>query len=475
MFEKKDFLIGFAPTRRNVFSREDALKYKLIIKQKIQNLGYKIIDIEDCASDGLLLNDYDAENTIKKFKEKNVDAVFSPHCNFGTESAVSKVAADVGKPFLLWGPRDEAPLENGVRLRDTQCGLFATSKVLQRFGVPFTYIINSRIEDQVFKRGFENFTRAANIVKVFRKIKIGQVGVRPADFWTVIYNEGELLEKFGIEIVPFNLEEIISKAKKILENPDDEFKKVYEYITKNMKVEIDDDSLSKIVSIKIVMQNLAQEYKINAFALQCWTTLQTIFGILPCLSNALMSDDKIPVICETDVHGAVSALIAQAATFNETSIFFADLTIRNPNDDNSELLWHCGPFPYSLRKEGEGGSVGCHYVLDGAPPGNCNWEIKGGDVSIVRFEGVNGKYYLFCSEARGIDGPKMKGTYLWVKVRDWSIWEERLIIGPYIHHVAGIHGKLTPILYEASKYMNGVHFDCVEPNIDEIRNWLACR
>lgn len=347
--------------------------------------------------------------------------------------------------------------------------------MLQRFGVPFTYIINSRLEDEVFKRGFENFIRAANVVKIFKKIKIGQIGVRPPAFWTVIYNEGELLEKFGIEIVPFNLEEVISMAKNILKKPDDEFIKVYNFVTANINIEIDKDSLKKIISLKTSMKKIAIEMGINVFVIQCWTTLQTMFGILPCFANSLMFDDKIPVVCESDIHGAISALIGQAATFNENPVFFADLTIRNPEDDNSELLWHCGSFPYSLSKEKNKCSVGYHYILEGSPAGNCNWEIKGGDVSIIRFDGVNGNYSLFTSEAKGTEGPKTKGTYLWIKVKEWSKWEEHLIMGPYIHHVAAIHGKLTPILYEASKYMNGIHFDSVEPNIDDIKNWLSCR
>ena len=40
-------------------------------------------------------------------------------------------------------------MRNGVRLRDTQCGLFATGKVLRRFGVPFTYLTNCRLNGQV--------------------------------------------------------------------------------------------------------------------------------------------------------------------------------------------------------------------------------------------------------------------------------------------------------------------------------------
>jgi hypothetical protein len=188
-----------------------------------------------------------------------------------------------------------------------------------------------------------------------------------------------------------------------------------------------------------------------------------------------MFDEKIPVVCETDINGAISALIAQAANFNERSVFFADLTVRHPEDDNAELLWHCGPFPFSLKKSGAEARVGCHIILGGAPPGICDWEIEGGDVSIVRFDGVGGKYSLFAGEARGTTGPKTIGTYLWIKVRDWSRWEEKLISGPYIHHVAGVHGRIAAVLYEASKYMKGVCFDPCEPDTDEIRNWLAGR
>ena len=36
-----------------------------------------------------------------------------------------------------------------MRLRDTQCGLFATGKVLRRFGVPFTHLTNCRLNGQV--------------------------------------------------------------------------------------------------------------------------------------------------------------------------------------------------------------------------------------------------------------------------------------------------------------------------------------
>ncbi len=179
----KKFKLGYAPTRRFVFSAEDAFKYKVQIREKIESFGLDIdiVDLEGLNSEGLLYDDHiNADAIIERFKEEKVDAVFFPHCNFGTEDTVARVGKALGKPVLLWGPRDESPLEDGMRLRDTQCGLFATGKVLRRFNVPFTYVTNSRVNDPVFERGFTNFIAAANVVRQMRNLRILQIGPRPA-------------------------------------------------------------------------------------------------------------------------------------------------------------------------------------------------------------------------------------------------------------------------------------------------------
>lgn len=475
MSQRQEFILGYAPTRRNVFSREDALKYKKLILEKIKKFNINIVDIDDINDEGLLLTDEDISKAVKKFKDKRVDAVFTPHCNFGTENAVANVGKELSKPLLLWGPRDEMPLPDGSRLRDTQCGLFATSKILQRLGVKYTYIVNSRIDDEIFNRGFENFIRAANVIKKFKKIRIGQIGVRPAGFWTVICNEGELLEKFGVEIVPFNLIDVINMVKALVLKPTDELTRTVKYVKENMNVKIQEEALIKISGLAVVIEQISASYKIDAFALQCWNSLQENMGIMPCLAHSILFDRGIPVACETDINGAITSVIASAASFGEKPLFFADLTIRNPEDDNSELLWHCGPFPFSLKKEGTIGCVDTHFILDDHPPGTCNWEIKGGDVSIVRFDGLNGDYSIFVGHAEGIDGPKTKGTYLWVRVKDWIKWEEKLINGPYIHHVVGLHDKIAPVIFEASKYMLGIKTELVEPDEDAIKKWLVVK
>jgi hypothetical protein len=57
-------------------------------------------------------------------------------------------------------------------------------------------------------------------------------------------------------------------------------------------------------------------------------------------------------------------------------------------------------------------------------------------------------------------------------VPDWPLWEERIIRGPYIHHVAAVHGKYAPALYEATRYIPGLQPDPVQPTGEQIGAYL---
>lgn len=210
-------ILGFAPTRRSIFSAPDAVKYADMTREKLRQLKVAFVDIEDIAEDGLLHDDGDRIRIAEKFKAEKVDGIFFPHGNFGTEYEVARLAKELNVPVLLWGPRDERPDENGIRLRDSQCGLFATGKVLRRFGVPFTYMTNCRLEDPQFSRGILDFLAVCNVVKAFRRTRILQIGPRPFDFWSTMCNEGELLEKFGIQLSPIPLPELTAEIKKARE------------------------------------------------------------------------------------------------------------------------------------------------------------------------------------------------------------------------------------------------------------------
>ncbi|GHU86805.1 fucose isomerase [Spirochaetia bacterium] len=457
--------LGYAPTRRSIFSAPDAVKYRLLTRDRLKELGVDFVDIDDINAEGLLYADTDLPAIIKKFKDAGVDGLFIPHCNFGTEYVAARLAKEMGLPVLIWGPRDEAPDENGVRLRDSQCGLFATGKVLRRFQVPFTYMTNCRLGDPEFKQGLDTFLRVCNVVKVFRHIRVLQISTRPFDFLTTMCNEGELLERFNIQLAPVPMTEL-TQAVKAAEGST-ETAETIAFIKKNMDIQIDEAALNKVAALKIAMKNLALKYDCNAIAIQCWNALQTEIGIMPCAANSLLTGEGLPVVCETDIHGAITSLLIQAAGMGEEAVMFADWTVRHPDNKNGELLQHCGPWP--LQQARTKPVLG--FPLAFKHPGSVSAEAKHGELTISRFDGDNGEYRLLMGNAKGIDGPFTMGTYLWIEVENWKRLEAKLVEGPYIHHCTAIHSNVVPVLYEACKYM-GVIPDLYDNNEEQVKAWL---
>ena len=392
--------------------------------------------------------------------------MFLPHCNFGTEYECARLAKDLNVPVLLWGPLDERPDENGVRLRDSQCGLFATGKVLRRFRVPFTYMTNCRLNDPVFERGVKDFLAVCNTVKVFRNTRILQISTRPFDFWSTMCNEGELLERFNIQLSPIPMTELMDAIRMAKSDMQDKIAETVAYLKEKTEVKIKENELASVAALKVAMRYLIDKYGCNAAGIQCWNALQEEIGIMPCAANALLNDEGFPVVCETDIHGAITAVLVEAAAMGQRS-FFADWTIRHPDIPNGELLQHCGPWPISLAKD----KVELTYPLAFEHPGSLTAEAKHGELTLARFDGDNGEYSILLGNAKGVDGPKCMGTYLWIEVDNIKRLEAKIVEGPYIHHCVGIHKNVVPILYEACKYI-GVKPDLYDPIEEDVKAYL---
>ena len=462
----KRIKIGFLPTRRSIFSAPDAIKYANLTRKRLEELGIEFVDITDVNEEGLFYDEADREKIQEKFRTEKVKGIFMPHCNFGTEYVCARLAKEMNLPVLLWGPRDERPDKDGIRLRDSQCGLFATGKVLRRFRVPFTYMTNCRLTDPEFERGIRNFLAVCNVVDVFRHTRILQIAPRPFDFWSTMCNEGELLEKFNIQLSPIPMPELTAEMKKVKEEGL-EVEKVVAYCMNKMCVKIKPEELVNVAALKVAMKNLADKYGCNAIAIQCWNALQGEIGIMPCAANSLLNEEGIPVVCETDIHGAITAVLVEAAGMDENRSFFADWTVRHPDNENGELLQHCGPWPISVAREKP--VIGYPLAFD--YPGAVEAQAKSGDMTLVRFDGDNGEYSLLLGNAKGVEGPYTKGTYVWVEVENLKRLEAKLVEGPYIHHCVGIHQDVVPVLYEACKYM-GITPDLYDDKEEEVKAFL---
>jgi len=246
--------------------------------------------------------------------------------------------------------------------------------------------------------------------------------------------------------VPVAISTIVNYTKQIVEENSEEFQAYVKDFQSRMDYfeNMDTEQIAWSCAMTMAMEKAIVEKDCTAASMECWPRYEELKGT-PCLGLGELTDKGIPVSCEGDVSGAVTLAIMNACSLGDSSQFFADLTIRHPENDNVELLWHCGPFPYSLRDPEK---------KAGANMFNGRWELKKGNITICRFDSLNGDYVLFAGEGKAIDGPTTTGTYVWFETENWEQWEEKLVFGPYIHHVGGMYGNYARALEEAARYLN---------------------
>jgi L-fucose isomerase-like protein len=172
----------------------------------------------------------------------------------------------------------------------------------------------------------------------------------------------------------------------------------------------------------------------------------------------LVDDAGYPVAPESDLYGAISSVLLEAASGTGEPSFLPDLTMRHPENDNAVLLWHADA-PLSLRIPNSPVKVDLPWILKGLPTGLVHFQLKNGPLTVCRFSGASGQYRIGCGVGHTVPGPYTQEFYTWMEVDNWLNWERRLMQGPYIHHCSCCYGHCADVLQEASRYIPGLQFE----------------
>lgn len=449
----KKLKLGVVPVKRGSLSMERARGQKERYLERIRGLMPEFVeltDIEDVCENGVAYKPEDVEPAVGKLKAAGIEALFIPFCDFGEEEVAARIAAAMKLPVLVWGARDERPNTIESRGRDTQCGMFAATKVMRRYNVKYSYIYNVPLDSEEFMQGYDRFIRVSTVLRDLSNLRIAKIGARPRNFVSVMTNEANLIQRFGMSVVPISPALIGQKVEAFLKENGEELRAC----CKELRSRFDgsqeqNDSFGKVAATRLVVEQLMLQANCSVAAFECWPAFVPMMGICPCAALGEMADLGLPMACETDVNGAVTMAILRACSLHKEAGFLADLTIRHPENDNGELLWHCGAFPYSLKAPESRAKI-----IDGRGA----FELKQGALTVCRLDEVDGKYYLFAGEAKTTTGPETTHTYVWMEVDQWKRWEEKLIFGPYIHHVGVLYGKYLPVLREVARYLD-LEFD----------------
>lgn len=442
-------------TRKGIFDPAKARENKdhiiSYIKSNFSGRDTAFVDLEWLNGEGLLSRAEQCGAVQREFEKQGVDAIFIINCNFGNEEAAGRIARMMNVPVLLWGPQDTVFEADGTRYTDCQCGLFAISKQLRRLNIPFSYIENCRVEKPVFREGFARFLSVVCMVKNFKSLKVTQVGTRLNPFKSVMSNELEITEKFGINISTVNMTAMTEKLTRLLEEKSAEIEAGLAEVKRLYDVGgLSDEVLRKMLAFVHAYIEVFEDTEADVLLSECWTCMPQAFGANPCLAMSILYDMGYIVTCESDLHGAVTQAILQCAARGAEKPLFGEFTARHPENENAELLWHCGPFPYSAKREGE------RARLFNTKP---SFRAKDGGYTIARFQGDRGSYTLLGGSFRTTEGPNTFGTYLWAEFEDLPKLERKLIEGPYIHHMSEIFGTYEEALREFCKYIPNLSFD----------------
>lgn len=281
-----------------------------------------------------------------------IDGVLVTLPNFGDERAIANALrfADLNVPVLIHAFADDAKRMTIADRRDSFCGKMSACNNLRQYGIKYSLTELHTVDptSDSFRADLRKFAATCRVTKGLRRARIGAIGARPGAFNTVRYSE-KLFEQAGITTETLDLSEVLGWANK-LSSSDAKVKEKLEKIQAYTKTEgIPAESLDKMARLGTAIDTWATDNRIDATAIQCWTSLEEFYGIVPCTLMSMMSDSLKASACETDVAGTVSMYALQLAS--QTPSALLDWNNNYGGDPNKCVVFHCSNLPNSVFAE----------------------------------------------------------------------------------------------------------------------------
>lgn len=279
---------------------------------------------------------------LRRNRDK-IDGVLVVLPNFGDEKGVADTLrlADLNVPVLVQGYPDDLDRLDVARRRDAFCGKISVCNNLCQRGIPFTLTRKHVVHplDESFQEDLEKFLGVCRVVKGLRKVRLGAVGARPGAFNTVRYSE-KILEMNGISVTTVDLSEILAQMDKLGDREPVVGEKLEEIRGYAMTRGVPKGKLVRMAKLSAVLAEWMGENRLDATAIQCWTSVQENSGINACTAMSMMSEGMMPSACEVDVTGSLTMYAMQLASNLPSAL--VDWNNNYGGDEDRCVLFHCG-------------------------------------------------------------------------------------------------------------------------------------
>lgn len=281
-----------------------------------------------------------------------IDGILVTLPNFGDERAIANTLrfADLGVPVLVHAFEDDAKRMTIADRRDSFCGKMSACNNLRQYGIAYslTTLHTVNPESDSFRSDLRAFAATCRVVKGMRRARIGAIGARPGAFNTVRYSE-KLLEASGITVETLDLSEVLGWANGYAPG-NASVKAKREQIGKYTQTQgIPEASLDKMARLGAAIDTWSKDQEIDATAIQCWTSLEEFYGVVPCTLMSMMSENLMSSACETDVAGVVGMHALQLASGRPSALL--DWNNNYGTDPDKAVVFHCSNLPRSVFSE----------------------------------------------------------------------------------------------------------------------------
>lgn len=280
-----------------------------------------------------------------------IDGIIITLPNFGDEKGAAEVIKSCGLnvPILVQAEPDDAAKMKVANRRDSFCGKISICNNLRQSGVPFTLTKShtTKVNSPEFKKELDDFASVCRIVKGLKNVRFGAIGARTGAFNTVRYSE-KILELTGVSVETIDLSEIFGKTEKLKDNDKivrEKLASIKKYISTSG---IPANALSRMAKFSCVVDNWAKDLELAGTAIQCWTSMEEFFGVVPCTIMSMMSQSLLPSACEVDITGLLGMYILQLAGEKPSALL--DWNNNFGNNPDKCVLFHCSNLPKSFFK-----------------------------------------------------------------------------------------------------------------------------
>ncbi len=349
---KQQVTLGVIVGNRGFFPSHLAKSGRATMLKVLEEEGIRAIALsEEATENGSIFTLSDSHKCADLFRahRDEIDGILVTLPNFGEESAIANALrfAELDVPVLIQAFPDDPQKMDIQNRRDSFCGKMSCCNNLTQYGIKFSLTRSHTVdpESQEFREDLQWFAGVCRVVNGLRHARFGMLGARPVAFNTVRYSE-KLLERSGITVGTMDLSEAFGQIDRLADSDAAVQEKTAAIHAYAKTDRVPADAIAKIAKLGVVMDNWMRENEYVATAVQCWTSMEEYFGVVPCTIMSMLSDKLLPSACETDIVGT-TAMYAMALASGKPSALL-DWNNNYGSDPDKAVVFHCSNLPRSV-------------------------------------------------------------------------------------------------------------------------------